>query len=212
MAPASVSGLLLHPGPKALLEWSAGVIAFLSFSFAGGLLLTTFSLRKQRQTGALMPMAEQWAAAAVAGEPAPASRRVFGAAGLGWLAGAAALTGGAAPAGAFPPPDTVDPIPKERYVKLPSGVIYADAQTGTGEEVKEGDRVSLQWCGPSVPPVRRPRATRLCRGRARSTPIRALYHCTPPLQDLGHRISINTFNFGRDNHPTITVNLTYDGL
>lgn len=31
------------------------------------------------------------------------------------------------------------------YIKLPSGVIYADMRMGSGETVREGSRVNLQW-------------------------------------------------------------------
>ena len=36
-------------------------------------------------------------------------------------------------------------VPDEAYVKLPSGVIYADLRGGSGETVTEGSRVNLQW-------------------------------------------------------------------
>ncbi|EED93487.1 predicted protein [Thalassiosira pseudonana CCMP1335] len=36
-------------------------------------------------------------------------------------------------------------IPREAYNKLESGVIYADINAGSGETVKEGSRVNLQW-------------------------------------------------------------------
>lgn len=32
-----------------------------------------------------------------------------------------------------------------QYIKLPSGVIYADMREGSGETVREGSRVNLQW-------------------------------------------------------------------
>lgn len=41
--------------------------------------------------------------------------------------------------------DTDAPVPREAYKKLPSGVIYADLRTGSGEAAKEGSRVNLQW-------------------------------------------------------------------
>lgn len=41
--------------------------------------------------------------------------------------------------------DDQAPVPREAYKKLPSGVIYADLRPGTGEEVKAGSRVNLQW-------------------------------------------------------------------
>lgn len=41
--------------------------------------------------------------------------------------------------------DSKAPAPESAYVKLPSGVIYADLRPGTGEEVLEGSRVNLQW-------------------------------------------------------------------
>jgi len=36
-------------------------------------------------------------------------------------------------------------LPREAYNKLSSGVIYADIAQGSGETVKEGSRVNLQW-------------------------------------------------------------------
>lgn len=36
-------------------------------------------------------------------------------------------------------------LPREAYVKLPSGVIYADISPGSGEEVREGSKVNVQW-------------------------------------------------------------------
>ena len=36
-------------------------------------------------------------------------------------------------------------LPRDAYNKLPSGVIYADISQGSGEIVKEGSRVNLQW-------------------------------------------------------------------
>jgi FKBP-type peptidyl-prolyl cis-trans isomerase len=41
--------------------------------------------------------------------------------------------------------DSKAPAPESAYIKLPSGVIYADLRPGTGEEVLEGSRVNLQW-------------------------------------------------------------------
>lgn len=41
--------------------------------------------------------------------------------------------------------DSDAPAPREAYKKLPSGVVYADLRTGTGEAAKEGLRVNLQW-------------------------------------------------------------------
>lgn len=41
--------------------------------------------------------------------------------------------------------DSDAPIPREAYKKLPSGVIYADLREGSGETVKVGSRVNLQW-------------------------------------------------------------------
>lgn len=46
---------------------------------------------------------------------------------------------------AFPPTDAEDPIPAGKYVRLPSGVVYADAEAGSGRAVEAGDRISLQW-------------------------------------------------------------------
>lgn len=36
-------------------------------------------------------------------------------------------------------------LPREAYNKLSSGVIYADISKGSGETVKDGSRVNLQW-------------------------------------------------------------------
>jgi len=37
-------------------------------------------------------------------------------------------------------------LPKEAYKKLPSGLVYADVRTGTGDQaVEEGSRVNIQW-------------------------------------------------------------------
>ena len=36
-------------------------------------------------------------------------------------------------------------LPREAYNKLDSGVIYADISKGSGETVKEGSKVNLQW-------------------------------------------------------------------
>lgn len=41
--------------------------------------------------------------------------------------------------------DSDAPVPREAYVKLPSGVIYADLRPGKGPEVKEGSKVNMQW-------------------------------------------------------------------
>jgi len=42
--------------------------------------------------------------------------------------------------------DAKAPAPESAYIKLPSGVIYADLRPGTGEQiVLEGSRVNLQW-------------------------------------------------------------------
>ncbi len=41
--------------------------------------------------------------------------------------------------------DEQAPVPREAYKKLASGVIYADLRPGSGEEVKNGSRVNLQW-------------------------------------------------------------------
>ena len=38
------------------------------------------------------------------------------------------------------------PLPKEAYVKLPSGVTYADLRVGNGNDVvQDGSKVNLQW-------------------------------------------------------------------
>ena len=38
------------------------------------------------------------------------------------------------------------PFPKEAYVKLPSGVTYADLRVGNGNDVvQDGSKVNLQW-------------------------------------------------------------------
>ena len=39
----------------------------------------------------------------------------------------------------------IGPVPKEAYVKLPSGVVYADLKPGTGEKIQGGSRVNMQW-------------------------------------------------------------------
>lgn len=36
-------------------------------------------------------------------------------------------------------------LPREAYKKLPSGVVYADIGVGSGDEVREGSKVNLQW-------------------------------------------------------------------
>lgn len=36
-------------------------------------------------------------------------------------------------------------LPREAYNKLDSGVIYADISVGSGDQVKEGSKVNLQW-------------------------------------------------------------------
>jgi len=41
--------------------------------------------------------------------------------------------------------DDQAPVPREAYKKLPSGLVYADLRTGSGEEAKPGSRVNLQW-------------------------------------------------------------------
>jgi FKBP-type peptidyl-prolyl cis-trans isomerase len=41
--------------------------------------------------------------------------------------------------------DDQAPVPREAYVKLPSGVIYADLRPGQGEEVRNGSRVNMKW-------------------------------------------------------------------
>jgi FKBP-type peptidyl-prolyl cis-trans isomerase len=41
--------------------------------------------------------------------------------------------------------DDQAPVPREAYVKLPSGVVYADLRPGTGEEVRNGSRVNMKW-------------------------------------------------------------------
>lgn len=41
--------------------------------------------------------------------------------------------------------DEAAPVPREAYVKLSSGVVYADLRPGQGEEVKNGSRVNMQW-------------------------------------------------------------------
>jgi FKBP-type peptidyl-prolyl cis-trans isomerase len=41
--------------------------------------------------------------------------------------------------------DSNAPVPREAYHKLDSGVVYADLRSGSGEEVKSGSRVNLQW-------------------------------------------------------------------
>jgi FKBP-type peptidyl-prolyl cis-trans isomerase len=42
--------------------------------------------------------------------------------------------------------EQADPIPKEAYVKLPSGVVYADIRVGSGfESAQVGNRVNIQW-------------------------------------------------------------------
>lgn len=41
--------------------------------------------------------------------------------------------------------DSQAPVPRSAYKTLPSGTIYADLRSGSGEEVKEGSRVNMQW-------------------------------------------------------------------
>ena len=41
--------------------------------------------------------------------------------------------------------DTDAPVPREAYKKLSSGTIYADLRPGSGNTVKEGSKVNLQW-------------------------------------------------------------------
>jgi FKBP-type peptidyl-prolyl cis-trans isomerase len=44
--------------------------------------------------------------------------------------------------------DDQAPVPREAYVKLPSGVIYADLRPGTSSSqgvAKEGSRCNIQW-------------------------------------------------------------------
>ena len=41
--------------------------------------------------------------------------------------------------------DDQAPVPREAYVKLPSGVVYADLRPGKGDTVKEGSKVNIQW-------------------------------------------------------------------
>ena len=42
--------------------------------------------------------------------------------------------------------EQADPIPKESYKKLPSGVVYADIRSGSGTDVVQlGSRVNLRW-------------------------------------------------------------------
>jgi len=36
-------------------------------------------------------------------------------------------------------------LPREAYNKLDSGVIYADISKGSGEQVKEGSKLNIQW-------------------------------------------------------------------
>lgn len=36
-------------------------------------------------------------------------------------------------------------LPREAYKKLSSGVVYADISVGSGEQVKEGSKVNMQW-------------------------------------------------------------------
>lgn len=42
-------------------------------------------------------------------------------------------------------PVEAEVLPREAYNKLDSGVIYADISKGSGETVKEGSKVNLQW-------------------------------------------------------------------
>lgn len=41
--------------------------------------------------------------------------------------------------------DDQAPVPREAYVKLPSGVVYADLRPGKGATVGQGSKVNLQW-------------------------------------------------------------------
>jgi FKBP-type peptidyl-prolyl cis-trans isomerase len=41
--------------------------------------------------------------------------------------------------------DSQAPIPRSAYHTLPSGVVYADVRTASGNVVKPGSRVNLQW-------------------------------------------------------------------
>lgn len=41
--------------------------------------------------------------------------------------------------------DADGPVPREAYVKLPSGVVYADLRKGKGKTAATGSRVNLQW-------------------------------------------------------------------
>ena len=36
-------------------------------------------------------------------------------------------------------------LPREAYVKLPSGVVYVDMALGNGDVVKEGSNLNVQW-------------------------------------------------------------------
>ena len=41
--------------------------------------------------------------------------------------------------------EEADPIPKQAYQKLPSGVVYADIKAGKGDQADVGNRVNIQW-------------------------------------------------------------------
>jgi len=48
--------------------------------------------------------------------------------------------------GSFSNMDDTAPVPREAYVKLPSGVVYADLRRGKTEKFAEkGSRLNLQW-------------------------------------------------------------------
>eukprot|EP00667_Euglena_gracilis_P016419 EG_transcript_17184 len=120
------------PAPRSTLP-SVGAGALLGsavLAFAG------LALRVAQRTKDI-GLGEHWAMSAMQGH---VSRREVGLAVLG-----TAVSLSTQPATAFPQEEEMDPIPATRYIKLPSGVVYADAKTGTGNPVEVGDRVSLQW-------------------------------------------------------------------
>lgn len=132
----------LSPSAKGLFDWALSALAVVAAGIGG------YALRKATQRQELyaslegVKSSEAWSMAAVSSEADPLSRRAFGTAALGVASG---LMLGDDAAHAYATVPEMDPIPSSRYKKLPSGVIYADAETGSGREVQEGDNVSVQW-------------------------------------------------------------------
>lgn len=74
-------------------------------------------------------------AVAVADDPSSSNKSPKKALSEEYLQGTAALSN----------MDSKAPVPESAYVKLPSGVVYADLRQGSGDEVMEGSRVNIQW-------------------------------------------------------------------